>query len=547
METPLFQQLWSRSGWPAEVHRSFLTPLAFLERALHVYPEATAVVDGERRLTYRELGARVYRLASALREAGVRKGDRVAVLVPNSLEALEAHFGVPQLGAVLVMINVRLTSHEIGAILRHSGARVLIAHPELAPVVDPLRTEIDFARVIWTAAEVPEAHPSTQTYEALLASGQPGPFAPAIDDEDQVICLNYTSGTTGHPKGVMYTHRGAYLNALGEVIEHGLRPSSVYLWTLPMFHCNGWCFTWAVTAAGGRHVVLPRVEPARIFQLVADEHVTHFCGAPTVLVMLQSSLPSPSWRFPRPVRAITAGAPPPPAVIERMEALGAEIAHVYGLTETYGPHTICTWKAAWDAESAETRARLKSRQGVGYVHAPELRVVDESMRDVPADGRTMGEIVMRGNNVMKGYYEDASATADAFRGGWFHSGDLGVMHDDGYIELLDRKKDIIISGGENISTIEIERTLFRHPAVLEAAVIGVPDEKWGEVPKAFVTLRPGVGATEEDFVEFCRGQLAHYKCPKKVELGPLPKTSTGKTQKFKLREKEWAGQKKRIH
>src|SRR6266496_2438302 len=241
METPLFQQLWSRSGWPAEVHRSFLTPLAFLERALHVYPEATAVVDGERRLTYRELGARVYRLASALREAGVRKGDRVAVLVPNSLEALEAHFGVPQLGAVLVMINVRLTSHEIGAILRHSGARVLIAHPELAPVVDPLRTEIDFARVIWTAAEVPEAHPSTQTYEALLASGQPGPFAPAIDGEDQVICLNYTSGTTGHPKGVMYTHRGAYLNALGEVIEHGLRPSSVYLWTLPMFHCNGWC------------------------------------------------------------------------------------------------------------------------------------------------------------------------------------------------------------------------------------------------------------------------------------------------------------------
>jgi fatty-acyl-CoA synthase len=537
MSTPLFQQLWSRPGWPVEVHRSILTPLAFLERALHVHPEATAVVDGDRRLTYGEFGARVYRLASALHEAGVRKGDRVAVLAPNSLEALEAHFGVPQLGAVLVMINVRLTSHEIGAILRHSGARVLIAHPELAPVVDPLRMELDFSRIVWTAAEVPEAHPSAQTYEELLASGRPEPFPADVDDEDQVICLNYTSGTTGHPKGVMYTHRGAYLNALGELIEHRLDPTSVYLWTLPMFHCNGWCFTWAVTAAGGRHVVLPRVEPARIFQLVAEEGVTHFCGAPTVLVMLQSSLPTPGWRFPRPVRAITAGAPPPPA----------EISHVYGLTETYGPHTICAWKAAWDAEPPEARARLKSRQGVGYVHAPELRVVDEALRDVPADGRTMGEIVMRGNNVMKGYYEDPAATAEAFRGGWFHSGDLGVMHPDGYVELLDRKKDIIISGGENISTVEIERTLFRHPAVLEAAVVGIPDEKWGEVPKAFVTLRPGVGATEQEIIDFCRGQLAHYKCPKKVELGPLPKTSTGKTQKFKLREKEWAGRAKKIH
>jgi fatty-acyl-CoA synthase len=314
-----------------------------------------------------------------------------------------------------------------------------------------------------------------------------------------------------------------------------------------MFHCNGWCFTWAVTAAGGRHVVIPKVEAARVFEEVEREGVTHLCGAPTVLVMLQAALPREGWRFPRPVRIVTAGAPPPPAVIERTEALGADIAHVYGLTETYGPHTICHWKRAWEGESSEARARLKARQGVGYVHAPELRVVDDEMRDVPADGKTMGEVVMRGNNVMMGYFEDPAATAEAFRGGWFHSGDLGVMHEDGYVELRDRKKDIIISGGENISTIEIERTLFRHPAVLEAAVIGVPDAKWGEVPKAFVALRPGVAATERDILQFCRSQLAHYKCPKAVEFGPLPKTSTGKTQKFKLREKEWAGQEKRIH
>jgi fatty-acyl-CoA synthase len=546
MSPPLFQQLWSRTNWPAEVHRSLLTPLSFLERQLHVRPEATAVVDGDRLVTYRELGERVYRLASALHDLGVRKGDRVAVVAPNSLEALEAHYAVPQIGAILVMINVRLAAHEIGAILRHSGARVLIAHPELATQVDTLHREIDFARVIWTGT-VPEGHRSASSYDGLLAAGRPDPFPPDVDDEDQVICLNYTSGTTGHPKGVMYTHRGAYLNALGELIEHRLDATSAYLWTLPMFHCNGWCFTWAVTAAGGRHVVLPKVEPARIFQLVEAEGVTHLCGAPTVLVMLQASLPTPGWRFPRPVRVVTAGAPPPPAVIEKIEALGAEISHVYGLTETYGPHTVCAWKPAWEREGAEARARLKARQGVGYVHAPELRVVDEDMRDVPADGQTMGEVVMRGNNVMKGYFEDERATAEAFRGGWFHSGDLGVMHPDGYVELRDRKKDIIISGGENISTIEIERALFRHPAVLEAAVVGIPDEKWGEVPKAFVTLRPGEAATEADVIAFCRGLLAHYKCPKKVEFGPLPKTSTGKTQKFKLREKEWAGHAKRIH
>ena len=549
MDRPLFQKLWARDAWAGlPVHRALLTPLSFLERTLHVFPEKVGVVDGPRRFTYREIGERVYRLASALRRAGVRKGDRVAVLSPNSAEVLEAHFGVPQIGAVLVAINVRLSAQEVSTILRHSGARVLVVDAALADTVAPARAELDLSLVVWTGdGRARDPAWGEIGYERFLATGSPEPFAPDVDDEEQTITINYTSGTTGQPKGVMYTHRGAYLNALGEIVEAGLRPESVYLWTLPMFHCNGWCFTWAVTAAGARHVVIPKVDPPRVFELVSEERVTHLCGAPTVLVMLQSELPRPDYRFPQPLRTVTAGAPPPPAVIERMEALGAVITHVYGLTETYGPHTVCEWKLEWDAKANTDRAALKARQGVGYVHAPELRVVDAELRDVPADGETMGEIVMRGNNVMKGYFRDPDATAAAFAGGWFHSGDLGVMHPDGYVELRDRKKDVIISGGENISTVEVEKVLFFHPAVLEAAVIGIPDEKWGEVPKAFVTLRPGREATEEEIVEYCREHLAHFKCPKKVEFGPLPKTSTGKTQKFKLREKEWSGQKKRIH
>ncbi len=550
MERTLFQKLWSRDHWSAlPVYRSLLTPLSFLERTLHAFPEKVGVVDGERRFTYREFGERVYRLASALRRAGVRKGDRVAFLAPNSVEVLEGHFGVPQIGAVLVAINVRLNPSEVTTILRHSGARVLVADTSLADTVAAARADLDIPLVVWTGQGGRDRAPAWGEigYDALLATGSPEPFSPDVDDEEQTITINYTSGTTGQPKGVMYSHRGAYLNALGEIVEAELRAESVYLWTLPMFHCNGWCYTWAVTAAGARNVVLPRPEPARIFELIGQEKVTHFCGAPTVLVMMQAELPSTDYRFERPLRVVTAGAPPPPSVIERMEGLGATIVHVYGLTETYGPHTICKWKEAWSAEPVATRAALKARQGVGYIHAPELRVVDRELRDVPADGLTMGEVVMRGNNVMKGYFRDPEATAVAFVGGWFHSGDLGVMHPDGFIELRDRKKDIIISGGENISTIEIEKVVFSHPAVLEAAVIGVPDEKWGEVPKAFVTLRAGSEVTERDVIEYCRERLAHFKCPKKVEFGPLPKTSTGKMQKFKLREKEWAGHQKRIH
>ncbi|HZV80258.1 MAG TPA: acyl--CoA ligase family protein [Candidatus Binatus sp.] len=556
LDRPTFQKLWSRDQWATlPVNRSLLSPLAFLERSIHVYGGKDAMVDGTRRYSYEQLGARVYRLASALRASGIGKGDRVALLAYNSDEALEAHFGVPQIGAVLVAINIRLSADEIGYILAHCGAKAIIAHPDFAHLIAPGLAGSNVERVIWTSPYQRAAQTNgaadltcpTTTYDDFLATGSPEPFDLGIDDEDDTISINYTSGTTGRPKGVMYTHRGAYLNALGEVYHAGMNGDSVYLWTLPMFHCNGWCYTWAVTAAGARHIALPRVEPKAIFDLIEHEGVTHLCGAPTVLVMIANEAPSKDYTFPRPLRIVTAGAPPPPTVIARIESMGAVLTHAYGLTETYGPHTVSEWQVKWNGKDAEERARLKARQGVGYIHAPELRVVDENMDDVPADAATMGEVVMRGNNVMKGYFNDPAATGKAFRGGWFHSGDLGVMHPDGYIELRDRAKDIIISGGENISTIEVERTVYAHPAVLEAAVIGVPDEKWGEVPKAFVTLKPDASATAEDIIAFCREKIAHFKAPKAVEFGPLPKTSTGKVQKFKLREKEWAGKEKRIN
>ncbi len=480
-------------------------------------------MDEDGRLTWAELGERARRLAAALQAAGLEKDDRVAFLAPNVTELLEAHFGVPRAGAVLVAVNTRLVKDEIAYILGHSGARVLVVDPSLADLVEG----VDVERVLVTG--------EGGSYEEFLAAAPGGEPEIRLDSEDDTISINYTSGTTGRPKGVMYTYRGAYLNALAEALHARIDSRSIYLWTLPMFHCNGWCFTWAVTAMGATHVCLRKVDPPLIWRLLEEERVTHLCGAPTVLVMLASD--PAAHELERPVFVTTAGAPPPPAVIERTEALGFHINHVYGLTETYGPITVCEWKPAWDDLPSEEQARLKARQGVGFVTSDPVRVVDKSMSDVPADGETMGEVVMRGNNVMKGYFADEAATAEAFKGGWFHSGDLGVMHPDGYVELRDRAKDIIISGGENISTIEVEQALVRHPDVLEAAVVAMPDEKWGERPKGFVTLRPGATLSAEELIAFSRQSLPGFKAPSAIEFGELPKTSTGKVKKYELRER----------
>jgi fatty-acyl-CoA synthase len=504
-----------------KVHLSHLTPLAFLERSAAAFRGRVAVVDGDRRLTWEQLRERVRRLAVSLQQAGIEKGDRVAFLALNTTELLEAHFGVPAAGAVLVAVNTRLTAEEIGYILEHSGSRFVVVDPSLAHLVEGARVD----RVLVTGA--------AGEYERFLADAAPGEPENRLESEDDEISINYTSGTTGRPKGVVYTHRGAYLNALAEATHARLTPRSVYLWTLPMVHCNGWCFTWAVTAVGATHVCLAKVDPPVVWRLIEEERVTHLNGAPTVLVMLTAD-PS-ARRLSHPVLVTTAGAPPPPAVIERTEALGFEVNHVYGLTETYGPITICEWDPAWDVLPVAERARLKARQGVQMVTADAVRVVDSELRDVPADGETMGEVVMRGNNVMKGYFHDDEATAEAFRGGWFHSGDLGVMYPDGYVELRDRAKDIIISGGENISTIEVEQALVRHPDVLEAAVVAVPHEKWGERPKAFVTLRDGGTVTETELIAFARETLPGFKAPDEIEFGELPKTSTGKIKKYELR------------
>jgi fatty-acyl-CoA synthase len=523
----------------SHVFRTELTPVSFLERSAYVFPDRIAVVHGQRRYTYQQLAERANRLASALRAAGLAKHDRVAFLCPNTPAMLEAHYGVPAAGGILVAINTRLSTDEIGYILGHSGARYLFVDAELEALVKPL----DLRAL--TVVRVDDTGAPGDPYEDFLGRGTPEPVESWLESEEETIAINYTSGTTGRPKGVMYTARGAYLNAIGEVIEAGVGFGSRYLWTLPMFHCNGWCFTWGVTAVGGTHICLRKVEPGRIWDLLESEAVTHYNGAPTVQIGVVND--PKAHRLDRPVTVTVAGAPPSPTLLAKLKDLNLRPVHVYGLTETYGPHTVCEWHPEWDALPAEEQARLAARQGQGYAVFDLVRVVDAEMRDVPRDGETLGEVVMRGNNVMKGYFEQPDATAEAFRGGWFHSGDIGVWHPDGYIELRDRKKDIIISGGENISTIEVEQTVARHPAVLECAVVAIPDEKWGERPKAFVTLKPGAAATEEDIIEFCRKHIARFKCPAAVTFGDLPKTSTGKIQKFVLRDKEWAGRAKRIN
>jgi fatty-acyl-CoA synthase len=527
---------------PGKVFRSELNPVDFLHRAAYVYPDKVAVVDGERRHSYRLLAERSWRLANALRSAGLAKGDRVATLLFNSPAMLEAHFGVPAAGGILVAVNHRLAGAEVGYILRHSGARYLLVDTGLPEFGAALAGQAGLAgvTVIGCAGTGGPADP----YEKFLADASPVRPASWLEHEEETISINYTSGTTGRPKGVQYTYRGAYLNALNEVIVAGMSPDSVYLWTLPMFHCNGWCFPWAITAAAARHVTMRAVDPQRVWELIDGEGVTHYNGAPTVQLMIINH--PRAHRLDRPVTAMVAAAPPSPTLLARMSELNFRIVHVYGLTETYGPITVCPEQEGGHELSVEQRAKYLARQGQAYPSADLVRVVDPEMNDVPQDATTMGEVIMRGNNVMSGYFDDEAATGKAFAGGWFHSGDLAVWHPDGNIELRDRGKDIIISGGENISSIEVEQAITAHPAVLECAVIGIPHPHWGERPKAFVTLNEGAAATPQEIITFCRARLAHYKCPDAVEFGPLPKTSTGKIQKFVLRDREWAGQDTRI-
>jgi fatty-acyl-CoA synthase len=516
---------------------SALTPLLFLPRAALAFPDKIAVVDGSNRYTYHEFYDRCRRFASALRRRGIGRGDTVAVLAPNQTAMLEAHYGVPMAGAVLNALNFRLDARTIAFILQHGGARLLIADREFAPIVEAALLELDPPPPLIEIGDGGDGLGNIE-YEAFLAEGDAAAWAlPA--DEWQAISLNYTSGTTGDPKGVVYHHRGAYLNALGNAITLGLDPHSVYLWTLPMFHCNGWTHTWSVTALAGTHVCLRRVDPAQIFAAIAEHRVTHLCGAPIVLNLLANAPEAVNRRLDHVVEAATGGAAPPSAVIEAMERMGFRVTHLYGLTESFGPSTVCAWQPEWPDLPMARRARSLARQGVAYPTLAGQRVVDpQSMDDVPADGVTLGELVLRSNTLMKGYLRNPAATETAFADGWFHTGDLAVLHPDGYVEIKDRSKDIIISGGENVSSLEVEEVLYRHPAVVEAAVVAGPDPVWGESPCAFVTLRPDAGRVAAiELIAWCREHLAHYKAPKWVVFGPLPKTSTGKIRKYELRKR----------
>lgn len=518
-----------------------LTPLSFIERTAAVYPDRDAVSYGAVRRTWAETYARTRRLASALCARGIGKGDTVSVVAANLPEMFEAHFGVPMASAVLNTINTRLDAESIAFILKHAEAKVLLVDPEFSDVVERAVKMAHLPNLLVVDIEDPSFEGGHRigslTYEELLASGDPEFVWRMPDNEWDAISLNYTSGTTGDPKGVVYHHRGAALNAQSNIVTWGMPQHSHYLWTLPMFHCNGWCFPWTIAANAGLCVCLRAVRAEPIFQLIRDEKVSHFCGAPIVLQMLVNA-PDELKDFSHEVKVMTAGAPPPAAVIANMEAMGVEVTQVYGLTETYGPSVVSAWQSKWDGADAEQRSRLKARQGVKNIALEALMVADpETQQPLPADGQTIGEIFMRGNNVMRGYLKNPSATENAFRGGWFATGDLGVMHPDGYVEIKDRSKDIIISGGENISSVEVEDVLYRHPDVLEAAVVARPDGKWGETPCAFITLKPGRQLTSEEMTNFCREHMARFKVPKTFVFEELPKTSTGKIQKFMLRDR----------
>lgn len=518
-----------------------LTPLTFLERAASVFPERTAIIHGSLRRNYRDFYARARRLASALAAHGIGRGDTVSVMLSNTPAMLECHYGVPMTGAVLNTLNTRLDAAIIAFTLDHAETRVLI-------------TDREFSKTIREALALAKAKPlvidyddpeydgpgevlGKTDYETFLAGGDPDHAWQMPDDEWDAISLNYTSGTTGDPKGVVYHHRGAYLLAMGNVVTCGMGKHPVYLWTLPMFHCNGWCFPWSISVVAGTHVCLRQVRAGAMYAALAEHGVTHLCGAPIVMATLLNAPATDKRDFTQKVAFFTAAAPPPEAVLAAMKDAGFDVTHLYGLTETYGPAVVNDWNSAWDDLPMGDYAAKKARQGVRYLVLEGLDVRDpETLASVPADGETLGEVMFRGNVVMKGYLKNKAATDKAFAGGWFHSGDLGVKHPDGYIQLKDRSKDIIISGGENISSIEVEDALYKHPAVQAAAVVAKPDEKWGETPCAFVELRPGAEATAEELIAFCRSRLAAFKCPRHVVFTELPKTSTGKIQKFRLRE-----------
>jgi fatty-acyl-CoA synthase len=524
---------------PNPANFTSLSPLTFLRRAANVFPDNIAIIHGDQRTTYRDFYRRSRQLGSALKQASIGKGDTVAIMSPNAPAMLEAHYGVPMIGAVLNTLNVRLDAATIAFTLDHGEAKVLLTDREFSATIKealaqakskPLVIDIDDA-----LAEGGDLIGDTD-YESFIAAGDPEFSWSLPANEWDAISLNYTSGTTGNPKGVVYHHRGAYLLATGNTLAWNMPAHPVYLWTLPMFHCNGWCFTWSLSINVGTHVCLRRVEADAIFEAIERHGVTHLCGAPIVMNMIASAAAEHAG-FGRTIEIATAAAPPPAAVIGKMEESGFHVTHLYGLTETYGPAVVSEWHTEWDSLPLEERAAMKSRQGVPYQVLEDTMVADpETMVPVPSDGETLGEVFFRGNVVMKGYLKNPVATAEAFRGGWFHSGDLGVMHEDGYLELKDRSKDIFISGGENISTIEVENAIYGHPAVLEAAVVARPDEKWGETPCAFVALRPGNTVAEQEIIDFCRDRMAHFKAPKTVVFTDIPKTSTGKIQKFKLRE-----------
>jgi fatty-acyl-CoA synthase len=519
-----------------------LTPISFLPRSAELHPDRVAVIHGDTRFTYAEFLARVRRLASALARHGVRKGDTVSAMLPNVPAMLEAHFGVPMLGAVLNTINTRLDADTIAYILEHGEAKVLITDRMYAGVVGPALKQakrkilvVDVDDALYTG---PGERLGTIEYEDFLTEGDPAFIWSPPEDESAPIALNYTSGTTGRPKGVVYHHRGTFLEALGNIVGWPLPPRAVYLWTLPLFHCNGWCFPWSVTAVGGTHVCLRAVDPALVFPMIVEHGVTHMCGAPTVLAMLTNAPDEQKRRFPHVVDIQTGGSPPPAKIIKAMEELGFRVTHIYGMTELQGPSTLCEPQEAWDALPLEERAVQMARQGVRYPVVDGHIVADpQTCKPVPQDGATIGEILVKGNTVMLGYLKDPKATAEAFDGGWMHTGDLAVWYPDHYVEIKDRKKDIIISGGENISSVEVEIALYKHPAVALAAVVARPDEKWGETPCAFVQLKPGLEAAEADMIEHCRANLARFKVPKKVVFGALPTTATGKIQKYVLRQR----------